>query len=633
MTVRIDSLLPRVQKPARYAGGEWNSIVKDWDATPVRVALCYPDIYDIGMSNLGLGILYDLCNREPDVLAERCYAPWTDMEAAMRAEGVPLWSLETRHPLRQFDLVGFSLQYEMDYANVLNMLDLGGIPVLAEDRAERDPIVLAGGSGALNPEPMHRFIDAFVLGEAEELMLEILDVVRRLKREGGSRAELLHALAQLRGVYVPRFYAVDYNPDGTPRPARRLRDDVPLPLQRRLVDAMPAPLTRPVVPYLQTVHDRATVEIQRGCTQGCRFCQAGMIYRPSRERSPREVRDAVRELLANTGYDEVSLMSLSTTDHTRIGEIVRLLMDEFGDRGLRVSLPSTRVDSFSVDIAEQVARGKKHNITFAPEAGSQRMRDVINKLVSDDDLLNACENAFSHGWTGIKLYFMVGLPTETPEDVAAIAELGGKVKAIGRKYHGGRARVRVSTSNFIPKPHTPFQWCAMATAEELRPRHQILADRCRAYGVEFSWNDPRASLLEALISRGDRRMADVIYRAWQLGARFDAWSELHDWSRWRQALDDCGLDIGWYAYRQRDLFETLPWSHIEAGVTAAYLRREWHRTLNRARTLDCHREDCNVCGMQGFGAEQCELQFDMLAAARRAAKAGEVIPLDVVAAR
>jgi len=631
MVVNIDALLSRVSKPARYTGGEWNSVVKDWAVTPLRAALVYPDVYDIGQSNLGLNILYDLLNQEPDVLCERAYAPWpADMEPAMRETGTPIWSLETRHPLGEFDLIGFSLSYELAYTNVLNMLDLAGVPVLAAERRVEHPIVIAGGSGTLNPEPMHLFVDAFVLGEGEEVILEIADALRRWKRAGGrDRRAFLRSLADIEGVYVPVFYDCEYNDDGTVARIFPTEDGVPFPIKRRVVNALPEPLTKPIVPFLQTVHDRAAIEIQRGCTQGCRFCQAGMIYRPTRERSKEQIVEIARELLANTGYDEISLMSLSTTDHTQIYDIVTALTREFP--GLKVSIPSTRVDTFSVQVAEAVAAGKKHNLTLAPEAGSQRMRDVINKLVAEEDILGAVEQAFSHGWTSIKMYFMVGLPTETLEDVQGIVDIGRKVKEIGRRYAGNRARVRVSTSNFIPKPHTPFQWVGQMRPEDLASRHKILQEGCRRAGVELTWNDPQESTLEAILSRGDRRLSPAIYRAWQLGATFDAWSEHHRWQYWQQALDEGGLTAEFYAYRERDLWETVPWSHIDGGVTAAYLRKEWHRTLNQIKTLDCHRDNCNVCGMQNFGAEQCELQVGELALFKKSGELMDVIPLEAIA--
>jgi len=488
-TVAIDGLLARVSKPSRYTGGEWNSVVKDWESTNVRIALAYPDAYDIGMSNMGLGILYDILNRIEDVACERVFAPWDDMEAEMRRAGIPLWSLETRHPLREFDLVGFTFQYEMTYTNVPNMLDLAGIPVLARERTDEDPIVIAGGSGAFNPEPMALFIDAFVLGEGEEVVVELADLVRNWKREGAPRERRLRDLLRVPGVYVPAFYEARYDDAGHFLALEPTVPEAPRVIRRRIVEKLPQPLVKPIVPFLQTVHDRAAVEIQRGCTQGCRFCQAGMIYRPTRERSPEEVVRAAADLMANTGYDELSLLSLSTTDHSEIVPMVQMLTERFPN--LKVSLPSTRVDTFSVDVANAIAKGKKHTLTLAPEAGSQRLRNAINKLVSDADLLGAAENAFQRGWTGIKMYFMVGLPTETMEDVAGIVELGKQVKAIGKKYVGGRARVRVSTSNLVPKPHTPFQWARQDTAEELEPKHFLLKDGCRAAGVEFSWNDPR----------------------------------------------------------------------------------------------------------------------------------------------
>jgi radical SAM family uncharacterized protein len=612
----LDAVLARVQKPARYAGGEWNSVTKDWDACDVRVALAYPDLYDIGMSNLGLGILYDIVNRRDGWLAERVFAPWSDLEAIMRGEGVPLWSLESRRPLAEFDVLGFSLSYEGTYTNILNMLDLAGLPVRAEERDDRHPLVICGGSGALNPDALAGFIDCFVLGDGEETIVEILDFVREWKRQGrGPRDEMLYRLSRIWGVYVPRFYAPRYHDDGTIAAIEPARAGMPPRVTKRFVQELPPPLTKPIVPFLQTVHDRMAIEIQRGCTQGCRFCQAGMIYRPRLERSPEEVIGAAQELQANTGYDELSLVSLSTTDHSRIVPIVDGLRGAFGP-DLAISLPSMRVDSFSVRIAEAVASRGKHSITFAPEAGTERLRMTINKIVTDDDLYTAVDNAFKQGWTNVKMYFMVGQPTETHEDVEGIVALAKRVREIGRSYHGGRARVRVSASNFIPKAHTPFQWAAQARPEVLRPRHAYLRDALKKAGVQFTWEDPEHSLLEAVLSRGDRRLGAAIERAWRDGARFDAWHEHYDWGRWERAMDACGLDPAFYAYRERGLREKFPWSHINIGVTESYLRNEWLKTLRGETTADCHKQPCNVCGVQNQNAEDCLGRLDLRLAAQ-----------------
>ncbi len=633
MSVPIEALLARVSKPSRYTGGEWNSVVKDPSAAAVHVVLAYPDVYDLGMSNMGLGILYDLLNREPDVAAERTFAPWLDMQEEMRAAGVPLWTLETRTPVRDADLLGFSLQYEMTATNVLDMLDLAGIPVMATDRGDDVPIVIAGGSGAFNPEPMAGFIDAFAIGEGEDVILELADRVRHWKADRVPRRKRLEDLLSIPGVYVPAFYREVEGPDGLSRGVEPAHPAAPASIKRRIVEVLPAPLTNPVVPFLQTVHDRAAIEIQRGCTQGCRFCQAGMIYRPARERSPEEVLTAARQLLANTGYDEMSLLSLSTTDHSRIVPIVEALAGEFPD--LKLSLPSTRVDSFSVGVANAVSKGKKHTLTLAPEAGTQRLRYAINKLVSDDDLLSAAENAFSRGWTGIKMYFMVGLPTETDEDIQGIVALGRKVKEIGRGHAGRRAKVRVSTSNLVPKPHTPFQWASQLPARVLDARHEILRRGCRAAGLEFSWNSPESSFLEAALSRGNRRVGDVIYEAWRGGARFDAWGDHFDFGHWERAFAKKNVDWRNLSQREYDTLEPLPWDHIDCGVTKAYLRGQWLATGTGRVVEDCHHGSCNVCGMQSFGGgpgagvADCVTKIEALKGQRRSLERGDE-PLQVI---
>ncbi|MCZ2111212.1 MAG: TIGR03960 family B12-binding radical SAM protein [Dehalococcoidia bacterium] len=635
MTATIDQLLARVSKPARYTGGEWNSVTKDWDGAKVRIALAFPDVYDIGMSNMGLGILYDILNKIDDVVCERTFAPWEDMEAELRREGVRLWSLETRHPLSDFDVFGFTLQYEMTYTNVLNMLDLSGIPVWAHERTDEHPIIICGGSGSFNPEPLSPFIDAFVIGEGEDAVIEIADLVRGWRENATPRRDRLHDLLHLPGLYVPSFYEARYDDAGHFAALDPLVPEAPAVIHRRILEKLPPPLTRPIVPFLQTIHDRVAVEIQRGCTQGCRFCQAGMIYRPTRERSPEEVIQAARDLMANTGYEELSLLSLSTTDHSQIVPMVNGLTETFPR--LQVGIPSTRVDSFSVDVADAVAKGKKHTLTLAPEAGSQRLRNAINKLVSDDDLIGATDNAFQRGWTGVKMYFMVGLPTETMDDVEAIVELGKQVKNIGRKYVGSRARVRVSTSNLVPKPHTPFQWARQDTAEELAPKHALLRDNCRAAGVEFSWNDPRDSFIEAVLSRGDRTVGKALHEAWRRGAKFDAWSEFFDAGRWAEAFEAAGIDAAWFAHREWDTREPLPWDHIDCGVTKSYLRGQWQAVQSHRTMPDCHHGTCNVCGMQDFdalgenpGVADCVVKLAKTVAMKRESRTYEGEALELV---
>ena len=611
--IDIDPLLRDVSKPARYIGGEWNARTPDWNAARARWALIYPDVYDIGQSNGGLAILYDILNKTPGTLAERAYTPWPDMAASLRSRGAPLFSLENRRPLREFTALGFSLSYELTYANVLETLDLAGIPIRAEHRSNDDPLILAGGSGALVPEPLAPFIDAFVLGEAEDVILEINDLL--LASAGADRGEILRALARIQGVYVPSLYDWKYADDGTPAEIIPLDPAASLPIVKRFIQGLPPVLADPIVPYLQTVHDRAGIEIQRGCTQGCRFCQAGMIYRPLRERTPEEVVAAAKQLFASTGFDDLSLVSLSSTDHSQIAGIVRALRAEFGDR-IGISLPSTRVDSFSVDIALLCAPRKKSSITFAPEAGSQRLRNAVSKVVDRQDLLDAAKNAFDNGFSSIKLYFMVGLPTETMDDVQGIVDWAADVRRIGRETVGNRARVRVSTSNHVPKAHAPFQWARQETPAELQPKHELLARECRRARLDLTWNDPEESLLEGVLSRGDRRVAPVIETAWRNGARFDAWSEHFRPEIWNRAFQQHRVDPAFYTHRQRGLWEKFPWMHIASGLSEAFLRKEWQRTWNDLTTADC-RDGCNVCGLE-HQAALCNLKLSDLIAKRRA---------------
>ena len=593
-----DSMLYQVNRPGRYTGSEWNSITKDWDKTGIRIALAYPDAYEIGMSNMALPILYELLNNQPDVLAERVFAPWIDMEAAMRQRNIPLFSLETRHPLKDFDIIGFSLGYELTYTNVLNMLDLAQIPVLASDRDGSRPLIIAGGSCALNPEPLADFIDMFLIGDGEEALLEFLDVYRGWKGQAGgaSKEHLLLQLTSLPGVYVPSLYHVAYQPDGLPESITPTVSGAKPVIQRRIVAKLPPPPTRPVVPYLEVIHDRGAIEIQRGCSRGCRFCQAGMIYRPVRERPQEEVLQAAGELINNCGYDELSLVSLNTSDYSGIDELVTSLSQHYPH--LALSLPSLRLDNFSVKLVGSLPTRSRTGLTFAPEAGSERLRQAINKSLTEDSLLETAATAFERGWTSLKLYFMVGLPTETLEDVEGIARLVEKVRATGKKASGKKPLIRVSVSTFVPKPHTPFQWTAQENGAGLAAKHEVLRRGLHQKGTKLSWEDPKISLLEAALSRGDRRMGRVIHRAWELGCRFDAWTEHFNYESWLRAFAEAGLEPGFYAHRERSLDEVLPWSHIDAGITDAFLKREYQRARQGQVTPDCRHEACHACGLE-----------------------------------
>jgi radical SAM family uncharacterized protein len=589
-----NDVLHQVNRPARYTGGEWNSIIKDWDKTPLKIALAYPDAYEIGMSNMALPILYDILNRQPDVLAERVYAPWVDMEILMRQRNLPLSSLESRRPLKDFDVIGFSLGYELTYTNVLNMLDLAQIPVLTSERDDSHPLVIAGGSCCLNPEPMSDFIDAFVIGDGEEVLLEFLDAFREGK--GAGKNQLLQRLVSIPGIYVPVFYQVAYEADGLINSIAPTVAGVKSRIQRRIVPELPPPPARPVVPYIEVIHDRGAIEIQRGCSRGCRFCQAGMVYRPVRERPHEEVIDAAGELIANCGYDEVSLVSLNTSDYTGIDKLVAEMTQRYPN--LTLSLPSLRLDDFSIKLVESLPTRSRTGLTFAPEAGSERLRRAINKNITDESLLQTAAAAFTRGWTGLKLYFMVGLPTETIEDVQGIVALVAKVRAEGKKASGKKPTIRVSVSTFVPKPHTPFQRVPQLEEGELQARLDILRQGLNIKGVKFSWHDPRVSLLEASLSRGDRRTGKAIYGAWKLGCRFDAWTEQYNHEKWLQAFAGAGLEPGFYARRERPPEEVLPWSHIDTGIADTFLEQEFRRALEGRDTPDCRNNACNTCGLE-----------------------------------
>lgn len=595
----LDRVLPHVARPARYAGGEWNSVVKDWEATEVRMALVFPDIYEVGMSNMGLAILYELVNAQSYALVERAFTPWPDMEAALRQAGLPLYGLESRRPLSQFDIIGFSLGSELTYSNVLKTLDLAGVPVLASHRRQADPLIVAGGTCTMNPEPMAVFFDLCVLGEGEEVALELLETYRAWKASGGGKREdFLRQAAAIPGIYVPSFYHVSYLPDGRVEAVRPVVAEAPARVARRWVRRLPPPPVRPVVPFVEVIHDRAAIEVQRGCTRGCRFCQAGVLYRPPRERSPEEILDAAQQLLRNTGYGELSLLSLSTSDYSGIEPLVAELVARHQLGRLCISLPSLRMDSFSVGLADALGAGKRSGLTFAPEAGSQRLREGINKTATEEDLLRAAEAAFNRGWRGLKLYFMIGLPGETDGDVEGIVRLAKRIQETGRQCTGRQVGLRLGVGCFVPKAHTPFQWAPQANGEVLESKIRILQQGLRRTGVHLSWHAPESALLEGVLSRGDRRLGKAIVRAWELGCAFDAWAEHFRFDLWQQAMAECGLEPGFYAHRERPEDEVFPWAHIDPGVTPAFLRREWNRSQRGQATADCRAATCTGCGFQ-----------------------------------
>ncbi len=599
---KLERILPAVQKPGRYVGAEVNSVIKDWDATATRVCLAFPDIYDLGMSNLGLMVLYRILNDLRGALAERAYLPWVDMIAAMREAGIPLYSLESKRPLTDFDIVGITLPYEQVYTNALEMLDLAGIPLRSADRDESHPLIVAGGHATFNPEPMAPFIDAFIIGDGEEAIVDLVEAYRA--RPHAPREQQLRALTQLAGLYVPRFYRVRYNDHSSTGPEESgivsaIEASVPgadLPVVKRIVSRLPPVTTRLIVPTVDVSHNRAAIEINRGCTRGCRFCHAGMVTRPVRERSVEEILDATEAILRQTGFDEIGLLSLSPSDYSEIDTLVQKMVDRFDGEHLSISLPALRADSFSVTLAEAVARGRYTGFTFAPEAGSDRMRAVINKTIPSRELYDVAREVFERGWQTIKLYFMIGLPGEEMEDVAAIAEMARTVHTIGRRVHGRQAQVNVSVNTLVPKPHTPFQWVSLDSTRSIRDKQALLRREIRGRGLKLDYTDPQASILEAVLARGDRRLGDVIHRAWELGARFDAWDDQRDFGAWMRAFAKTGLDPDFYAYRERSADELLPWEVVNTGVRKRFLLAEYERSQRRETLTDC-REECHACGI------------------------------------
>jgi radical SAM family uncharacterized protein len=618
---RLEPLLPRVSKPVQYVGGELNSTVKDWDATTVRWALMYPDAYEVGLPNQGVMILYEVLNEQPDVLAERTYAIWPDLEALMREHGVPQFTVDAHRPVKAFDLLGVSFATELGYTNLLSALDLAGIPLHAADRTDEHPIVLAGGHAAFNPEPIADFVDAAVLGDGEEAVLEITDLVRTWKNEGspGGRDEILTRLAETGGVYVPRFYDVDYLDGGALASVRPNRERVPERIAKRTtmdLDAWPYP-KQPLVPLAESVHERMSVEIFRGCTRGCRFCQAGMITRPVRERSIEGIGEMVQRGLDASGFEEVGLLSLSSADHSEIAEITHGLADRYEGTNTGLSLPSTRVDAFNIDLANELSRGgRRSGLTFAPEGGSERIRRVINKMVSEEDLIRTVSAAYASGWRQVKLYFMCGLPTETDEDVLQIAAMAKEVIRAGREASGRKdIRCTVSIGGFVPKPHTPFQWAAQCDPdtvdERLRKlRAEVNSDRNLGRNIGMRYHDGKPSLIEGLLSRGDRRVGRVIERVWRDGGRFDGWSEHFSYDRWvnaaAQELEPLGVSLAWFTTRERTEEEVLPWDHLDSGLDKEWLWEDWQDALDERELEDCRWTpcfDCGVCPAMGTDIE------------------------------
>ena len=601
--VDLKRILKKVEKPARYLGNEINAVHKDTSNPDlVRYAHCFPDLYEVGMSHLGSHILYDVINKEEGVFCERVYAPQVDMEEKMRENNIPLFGLESRESIRHFDIVAFTLQYELCYTNILNMLDLAGIPLLKEDRKEGDPFVLVGGSCAYNSEPMTDFIDAALLGEGEEMNIEVINEYKAWKKSGEPREKFLERIAKIEGVYVPSFYDVEYNEDQTVKSVTPNRECAnPHPRKRIIRDMNKVEYPeRFIVPYIDTVHDRIVLEIFRGCTRGCRFCQAGMIYRPIREKNFARLKEILEKLIKTTGYDEISLVSLSTSDYSQLAELTDYLVEEYASKNVGISLPSLRLDNFSMEIANKIQKVRKSGLTFAPEAGSQRLRDVINKGITEEDLTRASRQAFEMGWNNIKLYFMIGLPTETYDDLDGISDLAYEVVDIYKDVHNGKFKgkfnVTVSTSTFVPKPFTPFQWNPQDMKSSVVEKQRHLVRKLKNRNITYNYHDSDTSLMEAVFARGDRRLGKVLLRAHELGAKFDGWDEHFDLEIWKQAMEECGLDISFYAHRTRELDEVFPWDHIDVGVSKKFLIREAKKALNEEITPDC-RKGCNGCGI------------------------------------
>ena len=609
-----DEILLSIQQPARYIGGEINSVCKDPSSVDVRFAMCFPDVYDIGMSHLGIQILYDMLNKMPDVYCERVYSPWTDLDAIMREKHIPLFAIESQDPVKDFDILGITLQYEMCYTNILQILDLSGIPLHGSDRTWDDPIVIGGGPCAYNPEPIAEFFDLFYIGEGETAYRQLIDIYKDSRKNGESRETFLKRAAGVPGIYVPSLYEPEYHEDGTLKVFRPTCPEAPEKVVKQLVLDMTEAVypEKPLVPFIKVTQDRVVLEIMRGCIRGCRFCQAGMIYRPVREKNVERLKDLAYKMLKNTGHEEISLSSLSSSDYRSLEELVRFLIEEFHGKGVNVSLPSLRIDAFSLDVMSKVQDVKKSSLTFAPEAGSQRLRDVINKGLTEEEILQGAADAFKGGWNRVKLYFMLGLPTETVEDMEGIALLSEKIAEeyyeIPKDQRNGKVQVVASTSFFVPKPFTPFQWARMSTKEEFLDKARVVNRKMKEMlnhkSLKYNWHEADVTVLEGVLARGDRRVAAVIEEAYRNGALYDAWSESFRNDIWMKAFETCGVDIDFYTTRERGLDELFPWDFIDTGVAKEFLKREWNNAVNGTVTPNC-RERCSGCGVRRFGGGVC----------------------------